>query len=565
MLMTGPRIAALLVGLAVAGPAMAQTNSGAYLAARHAVQVSDFEAASTYFTRALIQDPRNPTLLESAIGALVSLGDVERAVPVARRMLQSGAESQVANLVLLGDAAAREAWDDVIADLEAGQSVGPLFDGLLKAWAEVGRGDMGDALISFDEVIDSPGVEAFGLYHKALALASVGDFEGADAILGQDDDDAIPLTRRGVIAHAQVLSQLERNDDAVMLIDDIFGESLDPGLAQLRERLSAGETVPFDTVVNGKDGVAETFFSIAGALMGEASDTYTLLYSRMAEHLRPEFTDAILQSAGLLEVLGQHDMAVEVYRGVPRDDPAFHLAELGRADALQAAGRTDAAVEVLESLTETHGDVSAVHVALGDILRRLERFDEAAAAYDRAIALFEEDEPGQWGVYFARGITHERTDEWKKAEADFRKALELRPNQPQVLNYLGYSYVELGENLDEALDLIERAVAAQPNSGYIVDSLGWVYYRLGRYQEAVEQLERATELLPTDPILTDHLGDALWAVDRKREAQFQWKRALSFDPEDEEAERIRSKLELGLDAVLKSEGKAPVAVATDGG
>ncbi len=408
-------------------------------------------------------------------------------------------------------------------------------------------------------------MEAFGLYHKALALASVGDFEGADEILGQDEAGAIPLTRRGVIAHAQVLSQLERNDDAVALIDDIFGESLDPELVRLRERLAAGEPVPFDTVVSAKDGIAETFFSIAGALQGEASDTYTLLYSRMAEHLRPEFTDAILQSAGLLENLGQHDMAVEVFRRVPRDDPAFHLAELGRAEALHAAGRTDAAVEVLESLTETHGDVSAVHVALGDILRRLERFEEATVAYDRAVALFEDDEPGQWGVYFARGITHERSDEWKEAEADFRKALELRPNQPQVLNYLGYSYVELGENLDEALDLIERAVAAQPNSGYIVDSLGWVYYRLGRYEEAVEQLERATELLPTDPILTDHLGDALWAVDRKREAQFQWRRALSFDPEEKDADRIRRKLEVGLDAVLEAEGEEPIAVAKDDG
>jgi Flp pilus assembly protein TadD len=185
-------------------------------------------------------------------------------------------------------------------------------------------------------------------------------------------------------------------------------------------------------------------------------------------------------------------------------------------------------------------------------------------SYDRAIALLDGDEAGQWGVYFARGVTRERTGYWQEAEADFRRALELRPDQPQVLNYLGYTYVELGENLDEALDLIEKAVAAQPNSGYIVDSLGWVYYRLGRYQEAVDQLERATELMPTDPILTDHLGDALWAVDRKREARFQWRRALSFDPEEDEAGRIRRKLDVGLDIVLEEEGADPIAVANDG-
>lgn len=563
--MSARAMVALAAGLVLAVPAMAQTNSGAYLAARHAAQQSDFDAAATYFTRALIQDPRNPALMESAIGAFVGLGDVDRAVPVARRMIQSGSDSQIANLVLMGDAAAREAWDAVVEDIEAGQSVGPLFDGLVKAWAQVGLGRVSDAIESFDEVVETPGVGAFGLYHKALALALVGDYEGADAILASEGEDSVPLTRRGVVAHAKILSQLERNEEALALIDETFGDRLDPELSDLRARLAEDETVPFDTVTSAKDGVAETVFSIAGALEGEASDSYTLLYSRMAEHLRPGLSDAILQTADLLESLGKHDMAVDAYRRVPRDDPAFYVAELGRAGALEASDRVDAAIEVMESLADTHGDISSVHVALGDTLRRLERFEEATAAYDRAIALFEEDEPSQWGVYFARGITHERSDEWKAAEADFRKALELRPDQPQVLNYLGYSYVEMGENLDEALDLIERAVAAQPNSGYIVDSLGWVYYRLGRYDEAVEQLERATELLPTDPILTDHLGDALWAVDRRREARFQWRRALSFDPEKDEAERIRRKLEVGLDLVLEEEGVEPMAIAKDGG
>jgi tetratricopeptide (TPR) repeat protein len=560
------RVAAVLAaGLALAFPALAQTNSGAYLAARHAAQQSDFEPAGRFFTRALVQDPRNPELLEGAIGAFVSLGDAERAVPVARRMIETGVESQVANLVLLTDAAARESWNAALEDLDAGQSVGPLFDGLLKAWSEIGQGSMADAIESFDEVVEAQGVRGFGLYQKAMALASVGDFEGADEILVGQDDDAVSLTRRGVIAHAQILSQLERNDEAIELFDAVFGEPLDPALRQLRERLVAGETIAFDTVRSPRDGVAETVFSIAVALQGEANDAFTLLYARLAEHLRPDFTDAILLSADLLENLRQYEMAVETYRRVPRDDPAFHVAELGRAGALEDLGRTDAAIEVMQSLAETHGEVSSVHVALGDALRRLERYEAATGAYDRAISFFPEDEAGQWGVYFARGITHERSDAWPEAEADFRKALELRPNQPQVLNYLGYSYVEMGENLEEALDLIERAVAAEPNSGYIVDSLGWVYYQLGRYPEAVRELERATELLPTDPILTDHLGDALWAVDRQREARFQWRRALSFDPEEDAADRIRRKLEVGLDIVLEEEGAEPIAVANDDG
>jgi Flp pilus assembly protein TadD len=208
-------------------------------------------------------------------------------------------------------------------------------------------------------------------------------------------------------------------------------------------------------------------------------------------------------------------------------------------------------------------------VSLGDMLRHEERFAEATVAYDSAIALLGESEPGEWIVYFSRGITHEREDRWPEAEADFRTALELQPDQPQVLNYLGYTMVELQVNLDEALGMIERAVAAEPESGYIVDSLGWVLYRLGRYDEALMHMERAVELLPVDPVVNDHLGDVYWAVGRKREAEFQWHRALSFvgmgESTDADSDRIRRKLEIGLDAVLAEEGAPPLRVADDNG
>ncbi|MDH5797960.1 MAG: tetratricopeptide repeat protein, partial [Paracoccaceae bacterium] len=201
---------------------------------------------------------------------------------------------------------------------------------------------------------------------------------------------------------------------------------------------------------------------------------------------------------------------------------------------------------------------------LGDVLRRLERNVEAVAAYDKAVALHEASGQENWLVYFTRGISLERIGEWERSEADLRKALELRPDQPQVLNYLGYSLVELQVKLDEALDMIARAVDARPNDGYITDSLGWVLYRLGRYDEAVGHMERATELMPVDPIVNDHLGDVYWAVGRYREARFQWERAMSFEPEEKDAMRIRRKLEVGLDRVLEEEGAPPLSKANDG-
>lgn len=553
------------LGLGMAAPVMAQGVAGSYLAARHASLFSDFKAAADYYSSALMMDPSNPALLESAVLAYLSLGDIDRAVAVSRRLVSVGADSQVANIALLADLIEREDYDELIENLAAGQSVGPLVDGLLKAWSELGMGRMSEALATFDEVASTKGIEVFGLFHKALALATVGDFEGADDILSGRAEGSLQLTRRGVVAFAQVLSQLERNEDALELLQVSFGDSLDPVLERMRATLEAGETLPFDSIRSPRDGAAEVFLVVAGALNGEASDSYTLLYSRVTEFLRPDLVDAILLSATILERLERYELAVETFNKVPRDHPSFDAAELGRADALRRSGKLDAAIEVLEQLARSRPDNPAIHISLGDTLRGEERYDEAAKAYDAAIALYDDPKRAQWLVFFARGISFERTEQWDKAEADFRKALDLNPGQPQVLNYLGYSYVEAGRNLEEALEMIEQAVAAEPNSGYITDSLGWVLYRVGRFSEAVVHLERAAELMPVDPVINDHLGDALWAVGRKIEAEFQWKRALSFDPEEKDAIRIRRKLDVGLDIVREEEGDPPFNISNNDG
>ena len=536
-----------------AGTAFA--DAGSYLAARSAMLDSDFSEASQYYTRALVRDPSNVQLLESAATAFLGLGDLDRAADVSQRMVAAGAAGQLGGLILTGEDARAENWDAIRERFDSGQSVGPLFDGLAKAWSLVGSGNMTAALEAFDAVSGNGGIEAFGLYHKALALGSVGDFEGAAEILSGDAGTVIRLSRRGVVAYAEVLSQLERNPAAIELITESFGSSLDPYLEDVKKRLEAGDTLAFDTVVSPLDGMAEVYFSIANALRNEAQPAYTVLYSRMAMALRSDHIDALLLTAELLEALERYDLATEVYDTVPRDDPSFHAAELGRAEALRRSGREEAAIEVLKQLAESHGDLPLVHVTLGDTLRAMERFEEARKPYDTAISLIGTPEEQHWIIFFARAIANERTGNWEQAEADFRKALELHPEQPQVLNYLGYSFLEMQTNYDEALDMIERAVELRPDSGYILDSLGWGLYRLGRYDEAVGHMEQAVERMAIDPIVNDHLGDVYWAVGRHREAEFQWHRALSFitedtDPKDVDAERIRRKLEVGLDRVL---------------
>ncbi|MCR8724917.1 tetratricopeptide repeat protein [Frigidibacter sp. ROC022] len=558
---------ALSLGLAGlgSGPGVAGVAAGAYLAAMHAASESDFAKAAEYFTRALVGDPDNTEMMEEAVAAYVGLGRFDLALPLAERLAATGTDSQIGAIVRLEQLAAAEDYQGVLDLLDNGSAhVAPLVDGLIRAWAELGAGRSTEALAEMDAVAEKAATRAFGLYHKALALALVGDYEGAEAILAGTGSDRLTLTRRGVIARAEILSQLERNADAAKLLTDTFGTDLDPALAELKARLDAGEPLPMTVITDPRDGLAEVFFSVATALNGDTPDGFVLGFTRTAEALQPNHVDAILLSASLLERLHRYDLAIATYDRIPASSPYFHVAELGRADALRRDGQVEESIAVLQRLSETHDSIPAIFVTLGDALRKSERYAEAATAYDRAIALYGPPQESHWVVYFSRGIAEEREKNWDRAEADFRTALKLRPDQPQVLNYLGYSYVEMQRNMDEALDMIQRAVAARPDDGYITDSLGWVYYRLGRYDEAVVQMEKAAELVPVDPVINDHLGDVYWAVGRKREAEFQWSRALSFDPEEADAKRIRRKLEVGLDEVLKEEGAAPLALAKEG-
>jgi Flp pilus assembly protein TadD len=297
--------------------------------------------------------------------------------------------------------------------------------------------------------------------------------------------------------------------------------------------------------------------TLADALDTEDSLRIALIHARLAAHIRADLIEAKLLVAELLEAQEQYALAAQALEGVPEGSPWYVTAEIRRANTQRGAGDLDAAIATLRALAESHPDQIEVHSALGDMLREAERFPAAAEAYSRAIELIDTPRPAHWVLYYTRGIARERSGDWPAAEADFRQALELEPDQPLVLNYLGYSMVEQRQNLDEALAMIEKAVAGQPDDGYITDSLGWVLYRLGRYEEALPHMLRAVELVPDDAVINDHLGDVLWKVGRRREAEFQWSRALSLGPADDlDMQRIRAKLEGGLDAVLAQEQRA---------
>lgn len=563
--------AALGLGLLTsnAAPVSADSLAGSYLAGRSAAISNDFALAARYYGSAMARDPGNLELMDNAIQAYLALGDIERALPLAKAIAAQGQRSQAARMVITAGLVDDSDFATLAAQEIQTDGISPWVDGLVKAWALIGADDVTAAMTQFDGISSDAGMRGVVMYHKALAYATIGDYASAEGLFAQDAPGAAARTRRGVIARVEVLSQLGRNDEAVQTIAKAFNGSTDPELDSIIARLEAGEALPFTQAPTARAGLAEVFYTFAALLRAEqASEYYTLLYARIARYLRPDHVDALLLTADLLEGLGQYPLAIAEYRGVPDTDPAYHVAELGRAAALRRLDKADQAIEVLEQLTRSHGEMAVVHSTLGDILRAQDEDQAAIEAYTRALDLTGKDDNRAWFLYFSRGIAYSQDGDSVAAEEDFRAALAINPDQPQVLNYLGYSLVEEQRKLDEALDMIERAVAASPNSGYIVDSLGWVYYRLGRYDEAVGQMERAVELEAVDPVVNDHLGDVYWAVGRKREAQFQWKRALSFidfAQTDTEADpdRIRRKLEVGLDAVLEEEGAAPLNVAHD--
>lgn len=534
--------------------ASAEGLAGAYLAANHANVVNDYAAAAEFYSKALLQDPDDAFILQNALLSYVVTGEMNGAIKLAKEIAGLEFGSQLSDLILLSSAVQKGEFKAGLIILEKTKGrLSPLLQGLLKGWLLVGVGDMTAAAQQFDSMDKPDALRVFAQYHKALATAMAGDFERADKIMQGEAGNPLHINRGSLLSHAQILTQLGKFDEAEKLIAESVSGTSDQQLLVLLAKIQAKDVLPFDFIRSAKDGASETFLTLASVLSGEENERFSLIYARIAEHMRPDNIQALLLLSDLLKDQEQYDLATELLAKVPVDHPMYLNAEIGRADTLVDAGKPQAAVAVLQRLVGSHPNNSRVSMILGDVYSGEEQYREANKAYSVSIGLMEKENGAQWFLYYARGVSYERLGEWEKAEVDFRKALALSPNQPSTLNYLGYSLVEKGIKLEEAQDLIERAVKGRPNDGFITDSLGWLLYRIGKFDQAVAPMERAAELMPTDPVINDHLGDVYWKVGRNREARFQWSRALSFEPEEKDAARIRYKLDVGLDAVLIAE------------
>ena len=550
----------LLIILSIAGMVRAEISFGGYLAGRHALSTKDFDAASTYLSRAIEDDIENPELLNGLISVQVSLGDIGAAKISSDNLDLLGVQTQLSNMVKIATQLRNRDFDNAKQQIENEQGINPLLDKIVTGWAFADQGNFEDAETIFDEIGKGSSLAQFSQMQKASMLAAYGRYESALNTIENLEKNSNRISIDARALKVQLLLKLDNKEEATEYFSKIFGDGVNSDAANLRMQVEDHPNAySIEESLSLEAGIAYAFYAIADILKDDADPNTALLYVRLAQYLNENSQKAILLAADLLEQMGQYDLAVEEYAKISPSSSYFLSSELGRVGALRDGGKTEAALEVLYYLSREFSDIGIVHNSLGDFLRREERYSEAKIAYDRAVDIYRENNNVSWVVLYARGITHERLQEWDKAESDFRNALTINPDQANVLNYLGYSLIDRGEKLDEAMTMIEKAVSLQPESGYIVDSLAWGLFKLGKYETAIPHMEKAAELMPVDPIVTDHLGDLYWAVGRQLEAKFQWRRALSFDPELKDATRIREKLRIGLDRVLLYEGLKPTS------
>lgn len=525
-----------------------QSLSGSYLAARHAGNLKDLASAAAFYKRALAADPENQFLLDRTVMLLVASGALPEAVEFADDLAETDPSNQLAALTLSVNALSNgdpDAAREALVPLESGSPLPELTAALLKAWSFAAEEKWDDATATLDDLEGPDWFRTFTELHAALIEDMAGNSEAAVERLKVSFEND-PRALRVLDAYARALARAGQVDEAKSIVADyVDAGGGHPLVDELQGELDAGgEIAP--QIESANAGASEALYGLGVAVGQEGGQEYAAGYLQLAIHLGPDTELPAFSLASLYESMQQNENAVAVYRTIPDASPLHEAAQIQIGLNLNAADDYEGAKAHLEPIVEADpSDLSAV-VALGNVLRSHEDFEGSREAYSKGIATIEEPLREHWTLYYFRGIANERTDHWDEAEADFNQALELYPDQPLVLNYLGYSWIDKHMKLDEGLDMIRKAVSQRPDDGYIVDSLGWAYYRLGRYDEAVSELERAVELRSDDPVINDHLGDAYWQVGRKLEARFQWSHARDLNPTPDDLASIRDKLQNGL-------------------
>jgi tetratricopeptide (TPR) repeat protein len=560
-------LAALLIGCLGVAPALAASPGqspagakqqpaaagsehlfGAYLAGRHAQQLRDFTAAAGSYEKAIAADPDAPELISRTFLMEVCVGHFDRARALAQKELKLDPGDAVAELVL------------VVDRLKAGDTAGALkhaaslpSEGVHRfigpfalAWMRMATGDLAGADTALQGLDKFNGFQPLKVFQLGLLYDFAGKADKAQQYYEKALGGSQQLNWRLTEAVANFEERHGRTAEAKTLYRRFVEQNSSSDLAlSVAAARPSGPAQPI--IRSAAEGLAEALFDLASVLNQVETIDLALLYDRFALALRPQFPLAQLLLADILSAQNKPEQSLAVLAELQPGSTYYWSARLRSAVNLDTLERSDEAIDQLKSMAAENIQLIGAEVELGDILRSKKRFGEAVAAYGEAIhRTAAAGLPERWSLFYNRGVALERSGEWPRAEADLLHALEMKPDQPMVLNYLGYSWIDRGENLERGLDMIKKAVELRPEDGYIVDSLGWARYRMGDYADAVQHLEKAIELVPEDPTINDHLGDAYWQTGRQVEARYQWRRALQLGPQETEVKTIEAKLDHGL-------------------
>ncbi len=535
-------------------PVKISSFSGAYLAAHIAEADNDLDSAIAYYKQALAFNPSDTGLQQSLMLSLIAQGRFDESLVYADKLKEVPDVERFSRLALAVDSFHKKDFTKAQywLKLSLESDLDRLISGVMSGWAQQGAGEATDAMASIDKL---QGPDWFGLFksfHRALIADASGMPDKAEAIYAATMQDttaggAAPETwMRNAQAYASFLARKGDKAKAVSVLDQ--AEAFSPGkleIVALRDSIAKGDKIePF--VSGPSDGASEILLDLATALNRGGGEPFVRLYLQYALALRPESDAALVQLAAVAEQLKDGEGAIALYRRIPDSSPLKELSDLQLGLNLADLDRHDEAITHLKAFVDAHPDDMRAYLALGGVYSSKDDFRSAANLYDKAVEVLKTPTAANWNIFYQRGIAYERLKEWPKAEPNFRRALELQPDQPQVLNYLGYSWVDMNMNLKEGLAMIQKAVDLRPSDGYIVDSLGWAYFRMGRFDDSVREMERAVSLKPEDPVLNDHLGDAYWRVGRKLEATFQWNQARDLKPDPDVLAVLQQKLMKGL-------------------